>query len=457
MSSLCDTPDKAIKKKFRKRKYSYSTGKGAGHRYRGKPKMLTSRVNFLLLQGADGASYPDPSTLFEVSHETNEMWDTHGFQQNHCNPCVQEKYLDGTNAPIESIYDADGELFSFGDITPCFRPLFRSSLPFLTGPFLDELALKSETKLSSVVDSNVSIVNFILELIEMCHGNIKIVKRFDKIYRRCMAEFAKAFRRYIKQGHKELAANWLAWNFAIKPFIKDLRALLCSITDSYKKMDWLRKHNHREVILHYKRAGLENDLPVSLPTAWFTGGQPLVTITRADPDGTLINGSYAQQVRILKIDLSYHAFSRIFLEIPDYLLEAGGRGMGALWAAMQGITNPVGIVWEAIPFSWLVDYFLSYRARLFQTMYDMNPFNEGVTVLGFGHCWRYTAIGEGRIQNTTNDFTHMNYGSINYSLYGREKGLPYPGQESLFRVPDNWYKASIIGALFIGFLPKRRR
>lgn len=455
MASFCDNADKVLKRKKRKRKTSKSTGRNAGHRYRQHPKAGSKLIDWLVIQPGDGVLIPDPTTIIDVLPEGGkhkEMWDTHGFIQNWYNPCIKENFEYGGASAIPSIWDEDGPIISFETTSPSLKPLVRNTHPFLSEIQLDELALRSEEKLTTVVKTEVSIVNFIIELISVCTGNIKSVKRFATIFEKIQRLYAMKLKQLRAQGVKEQSARWLAWNFAVKPFISDLKAILCSISNAYKKLKWLRDNNHKVVYLDYTRDDLADQ--INLDNTWYS--QLLCVITRADPSGTPINGSYVQQVRYSELTLKYHARSKIFLSIPDELLD-GMKGIGALWSAMQGLYNPVGILWEAMPFSWLIDYFLSYRARLFQRMFDFNPFDAGVEVLGFGHSFTLVVKGGARVQNQTADWTHHNYGGFEYSLFVRSAGLPVSEQSTLFRVPSDWYKGSIIGALAIGFLPKRRR
>jgi hypothetical protein len=341
----------------------------------------------------------------------------------------------------------------FQKTSPSTRKSVRDTLPFLDNAALDELALRSEEKLSSVVDNEVSIANFIIELIQLCTGNIRGIKRYQSVYERMVKAYVAAYKRFIKQGHKETAARWLAWNFAIKPAIKDLKSILCSISQAYKKLKWLQDHNNSIVYLDYHRKDL-TDLVDWDPNEWLTGIGVTDILDHTHPLATH-NGQYKQQVRFTDLKIEYHARSKIFLQIPNQYLE-GAYGMSVLWASMQGLYNPVGIVWEALPFSWLIDYFLSYRARLWQRIYDYNPYNEGVEVLGYGHSFVVKASGDARLQNVTRDVMHYNYGGFKYAIKVRRAGLPFPEETTLFRLPDSWYQASILGAIGIGILPRRR-
>jgi hypothetical protein len=297
-----------------------------------------------------------------------------------------------------------------------------------------------------VINVQTSLANFIIELIQACEGNVRGIKRFSDLYHRCIEAWQKAYVRYLKQGKKSAAASWLAWNFAVKPFLKDFKNILCSISETTKKLKWLQNHNHKVIFLDYNRDDLGSLVNFD-PDVW-SDGQIIASVFKADPKESAANGTHAMCVKVRSVKISYHARSKIFLDIPDRYLE-GMSGMQTLWGAMLGLENPVGIVWEAIPFSWLIDYFLSYRARLFQQLYDYNPYDAGVEVLGYGHSFKVEWDGTvalrryyGGVWTTTQEF-----GGFQYSSYGRRAGLPFPEQTSLFRVPGDWYKLSILAAL----------
>lgn len=453
MSGLCEDPSRQ-RPKTRKVRSQWKAGRHAGSRHRGKPKMAYGEHDWVVNQPEDGVLILTDGSLLEVSPETDEMWDTHGYLQNWYNPCTRELYK-GIRYPLDPIVDIDGPVVTFNEVCPQIRQAIRDSLPFLEDSFLDELALKSEEKLSSVVDMEVSIVNFLLEAVEACHGNVRIIKRFQKLYAKGLVEYGRAYKRFIAQGHRHAAASWLSWNFAIKPTLKDLRALLCMYSSVFRRLQWLRKHNHKVCYKSYRR-DVSDKLVGFNPDQWLVTTD-LCAITRADPDGSLPpNGLYQMRHRIVSAKMTYCAKSKFLLDLPDYLVDAG-KGAGALWAAMNGITNPVAIVWEAIPFSWLIDYFLSERDRLFQRQYDFNPFNEGVKNCGYGHSFKIEVEVECEVWNTTHAYRHQFLGRVQYSLYSRRKGLPFPGQGQHFRLPWDLYHGSILTALTIGFLPHRRR
>jgi hypothetical protein len=407
-------------------------------------------------QPGDDVHVPFSTSIYPSSPKSKEMWDTHGYIQNWMNPCVREEW-EGPCQPFPTLYDIDGPVVEFtSPYTP--RDLVRRQYPFLDADALDELALRSENAITQIVTADVSLVNFLLELIETIEGSLRGINRFKTIYERIMKNYQAALKRFLKQGIKHARAAWLAWNFAIKPFIKDLQAILCGMSSAWKKMKWLQDHNHKVVYRDYSRTNLE-DL-VSFDKNELIPDELFATIFKGDDFAVFhSNGTHHIAVRFIDLKIDYHARGKIFLDIPEGYLE-GAHGLNILWSVMQGITNPIGIVWEAIPFSWLIDYFLSYRSRIWQTAYGFNPYNAGVTLLGTGHSFTIEVSG---------DVSHYRYfggewheepgfdGAWKYKLYWRQSGLPYPDQPDYLRLPSDWYHLSIIGAVGGDFYPPRKK
>lgn len=394
-----------------------------------------------------------PGTPIETSGKTEEMWDTRGYIQNWYNPVSHEKYFGLSH----DLPDVPGT-YSFGSVRGIsLREDVRAALPFLSGAQLDELALKSEQALSSVVPDNFSIINFILELIGVLTLKMKVVRRFSDLYGRMRNAYSKALERYRRQGFEEARCRWLAWNFAIKPFIKDLQALLCSVSRAERQLEWLRRRNNQVTHLTYRREDLQssNDLPIEWDPASYTQTRFLLGILGASDSS--VNGSYVIQVRTVHLEVHYIARSAVKIHLPKWLLD-DNKGLAHLWSAMQGLYNPVYVIWEAIPFSWLVDYFLSYRSRLFQQIYDDNPFDRNISVLGYGHSFRIVARGDARVYRLggTNPGVFHELGGWEYEFYTRSAGLP-KGEAVYFRVPSNWYQWSMIAAVGIGMISTRRR
>jgi len=348
-------------------------------------------------------------------------------------------------------------LLDFNTTSPSFRRIVRETLPFLTPEDLDELQLKSQEKLSSVVEATTSIANFFIELIEALGDIAKHIKNFEKLFEKIQKLFIQEFKRLLKQGKSEQEALWLAWNFTIKPTLGDLHAIFCSIYDAKKKLDWLRERNGKITELSYRRE-LGEKVPLSQDFLGIEGDSLCnVHIPLPEPQ-TYPDGTYQQQVLYTKVTLAYHAMSLVKIDIPLEYLDPG-KGLLYMWEALMGLHNPVGIIWEAIPFSWLADYFLSYRDRAFQRMFDYSVYNDYVTVMEFGHSFTLKAEGALRVEvlEPFPTITHAQMGRFTYELKWRRSGIDLTSYVSHLRLPKDWYHLSMIGSIAVGFFRRRRR
>lgn len=427
----------------------------SGERYRTRPPIKVEVCDWVQLDPSIHVAQPPPGSEIEVSLKTADIWDQWNGLQNWYNPVVHEKFSCSELAvpPVVGLIGGltPGELYSFGSVYPNCRESARAAIPFLDSGQIDDLFIKSRSKLSTVVNAEVSIVNFILELITLLEGNIRIIKRYASLYEKMQRLYAKKWNQLKNAKMDNPRRLWLCWNFAIKPFISDLKAILCSFASAQRKLEWLKAHNHSVVTLTYTRKGL--DELIAYDPNEFKDGISLIGITAADPID--VNGEYVQQVRIVDLKLDYIGRSMVRLDLPDDLVDSG-RGLAQMWAALNGLYNPIYVIWEAIPFSWLVDYFLSQRTRLFQTSLDVNPFNAGVTVLGYGHSFSLSCRGGYRVYvHGPSPHAHTEEQLFEYEIYSRKAGLP-DSTATYFRVPGDWYHWSMISAVSLAWLKRRR-
>lgn len=143
---------------------------------------------------------------------------------------------------------------------------------------------------------------------------LALVKTALGALRRPLRTFANAYSRYAKgisKGSKQLILKdapkaWLAWHFGVEPLVKDLYSLLERLADPGKPK---LVSTQRSQTLTYSYKG---------------NGQQIVE-------------TYKQHVRIAG-----------FVTRTDETL--------ALWTDL-GLTNPVSIAWELVPYSFVVDWF----------------------------------------------------------------------------------------------------
>lgn len=133
---------------------------------------------------------------------------------------------------------------------------------------------------------------------------------------------------------RQYADAHLAWEFGIKPYLSDLEKLhgfLFSIKD---RLAWLRKNQGKPVKVSFSKDVSSN---------FVRGKQGHAT------------SSESEWWTTPTIKVQYRAYALITYDLEalsDLELEA------RMLARALGFDNPLGVVWEAIPYSFVIDWFL---------------------------------------------------------------------------------------------------
>lgn len=223
--------------------------------------------------------------------------------------------------------------------------------------------------------------------------------------------------------------------------------MLDVIDSARKRLKWLRKRNNLDTKVKFRQGGWSADLTyesgsVLFPKALGGAAYPL-------PPDCSIEVEY-------NIKVAPSSWAWVRFSIPEHLLE-GWEGLGTVWAAMAGLYNPLKVAWEAVPFSWLIDWFISKRTQLQTEAANLSPLKDA-KIIGAGFSLK-TEV-QGRLFLIGPPFERgglvpqrIELGEFMYEAYDRRPGLPNP-EVSPFRVPFKWYNVSILAALFE---QKRRR
>lgn len=437
------------------------------HRIRSKDGGFTPRAGTYLRSWpmySDGATHPDPvihhCQTKDAYKKYTLMVDTVGFLQNDFNPCYHERYVStdkipGRVAVVDDMGGTHERRTSFDrqlldPIVDC------RSLPIPMGSWPDDFSARAMNHFQVLVKTEYSLINFIIEMIQLCEGNIEILTNFKKKYDETMRRFFEKFR---------YTGNfWVAWNFAIKPTLADFKAMLSMLRKAQKRLKWLSERNHKNTKVHYREGPREYDFKAPFGLAAINVTQPYFEPVPqyvgppknqiwgewpdwVEPDITVEANTYAE--------VSFSSWAWIRFDIPDAYLE-GLPGLGIVLSAMQGLYNPLAIGWEAVPFSWLIDWFRTTRHKLEETLKsDLNPLGVA-TVIGTGWSVKIRAIGQ--FESTQFDLlggpvvpivTKEGLGNFVYRLYLRQPGLPSDGS-SPFTLNLGWYNASILTTLIAG-------
>lgn len=198
---------------------------------------------------------------------------------------------------------------------------------------------------------------------------------------------------------KQVAGGYLTYSFGYKPLIGDLQKLANLAETVAARLQYLRDTWGRET-------------RISFESSWETEA----------PDEIYYPGSESQRYRRHSIRTVFRAGGYLFHQLEDLDGKIGLlRGMsGAL-----GFNNPLGVLWEAIPFSFVVDWFTRIGNAISQTA--VQPFVGPWEIRRVTHSywihgqWSLDCefpSGTSPLKYTADQGT--------YTLYRREVGLPVP-------------------------------
>lgn len=203
---------------------------------------------------------------------------------------------------------------------------------------------------------------------------------------------------------KTVSGNFLGYEFGIKPFISDIKKFISVADTVNKRLQYLRDTLGKTVPLSHSGKIL-NQGPTDLIT-WdaLPGGWPGVYLT-----ARLLNHTGTARFGA-KLHQNLEGLSDL-LSVP--------KGI----AAALGLNNPAAIVWEAIPYSFVVDWFFHLQSRL--NALAVQPFGGEWSLSDV--CWSskqewlYEVIQDCSAAGTSGKI-HLGFWRI--VSYGRELGLP---------------------------------
>lgn len=373
-----------------------------------------------------------------------EMHDVAGFRKMSFNP-VHHTVYEGTTERLPSGYTtALGVVSLPGSYTPDALSWLRSNVPLPPGTVLNDLAAMAFEHFEETTPVDTNLAVFIAELLVAVVDIIKSLQKLIKLLRRMGAYYKYELERLLKKGLSDQDSHWLAWNFAVKPFLSDCRKLICSAEKARKRLIWLQRHNGVPTIVRMRKQNAwqpkQTEFLFDTAQDYYTGfapPPPLIPIVVSN--ATPIN----IYIRITEYKLDFAAQGLVLFEIPEWMLEQP-PACDVVWQSMQGMFNPLEFLWELTPFSWLVDWFLSYQAKLWTNIGDISPIPDA-KVLETSHSLKMTCRWElYSIHQETFEKTDLGNGS--YRLYTRRPGLPF-SEVLPFRIPWEWYNASILVAL----------
>lgn len=154
---------------------------------------------------------------------------------------------------------------------------------------------------------------------------------------------------------------FLTWQFGVSPLMRDIRSMLRLMADVRLRLEHLKKINHRTVTISHNRKFVLVDTDSKPPPPNAGPSFP------AHPNGNPWV-RYHEVVARINIRASYD----LNLGGADDLLQAACSALGLM--------NPAKIVWNAIPFSFVVDWFVNIGN--FLDLAEVQPFTGTIKILG---------------------------------------------------------------------------
>lgn len=389
-----------------------------------------------------GPWFRDVTQNVEALKRHELMVDTTGFLQCDFNPCFHEKLEVKKFTPLtqfdRTFPDMSHESTQFHGGTGVFLvglPEALRSLGSGLTDWIDDFGARAEHHHKTAVKDTNSLANFIIELIEMCTGNIDRLRDLIKNYWKAAEKFRKHY--------TETGDYWLAWNFAWKPFMNDLKSFLSIYSRAEKRLKWLCKRNRLPTKVKYReKQSFTRTVSCDVYRPGRTPGQ-------TDLPDTLPYSITGTLECVYTVTLASHAWVRF--DIPDWACQMFWLGKRYVGAIMLGFGNPLKIAWEATPFSWLLDWFVNQRDKLQVELASISPFPDA-EILGSGWSMHVKCEWTGDLSITCPEA----FGTMvpdgheaargTYECYVRQPGYP-PADGSTFRVPLEWYNVSILAAL----------
>lgn len=379
------------------------------------------------------------------------------------NPVYHEKYTATGNGNC-TVRDNEGEVTAFFECSPPINRLDRArsiASSCMTPELLDDFRAKAEQSFISPLPDGPSIVNLVIELIDILTLDVARLRKAAAAWKDTVAKFFKRLREGLARGHGP-ASWWVAWRFAIRPTIKDVRGLIFSLQRAMKALEWLGRVNHRPVTRHFRtvltdtfvgECSDENFEFLDFEGSWQDATLPPRPRPEMPPlTGPAIPGLL--RLRIAESEVKLCATAVVRYDIEDTFLTWELPNIARVWRSMQWLYNPWAITWEATPFSWAIDWCLSERAKLerWKQFHETgDPFPLGKILSA---CWSAKIWLKMELVYIPDVGDEQVLATILYRTYSRELGLPDAGS-SWLRSPISGYQLSIMTGVLDGRTRRR--
>jgi hypothetical protein len=177
------------------------------------------------------------------------------------------------------------------------------------------------------IPADTSLANSLLEFKELKYMGVQF------------ADIAKRLSR-LKLRSRDLSGAFLAHYFGVRPLISDIESLKSSVNRIIRRMAFIRNTNGRPVTLASSKVWNDPVTPGVLPGS--SGGENFYTLVESSRYTLTIGCKLRQSLKFFD-----DGFDEIRALIAD-----------------QGLNRPFAIAWNAIPYSFLIDWLYDVSSRL---------------------------------------------------------------------------------------------
>lgn len=289
-------------------------------------------------------------------------------------------------------------------------------LPEVSAADLSGWAYDAYTAFEAQVPTTVSLPNFLYELREM-----------------------KSMIPSIDRGSlsKTASNNFLGFEFGVKPFISDIQKIVALSDSVQKRIKYLLEQNGKSRKLTFKRK-LELMTPFTFFVSVFENGYTNYA-TASGYDYEFVRTGASGEL---------HIGADLFQDLQG--LSDQLTTLKALSSA-GGFNKPARVIWNAIPYSFVVDWFFSV-GKLLDTL-TVQPFGGTYKVSNVGYSVKTEATYIAYQRNAfASPMTRSELGTVNVKSFRREPGFPMTGL-----LLSNWSLDPKKQVLALAMLEQRRR
>jgi len=260
-----------------------------------------------------------------------------------------------------------------------------------------------------------SLINFAIELKDFRRLAQAFVNRRGLLAEILGADLKKIGRRPLA----ELSSAYLNYSFNWKPFVSDLQVIMRQLANTGQRLRDIWDRQGIPQTRHYTRI-----IDTSLNSDW--SGFAAAQFVANDGDTDLVLRDRTQWA----IEPVYHATMRFTYQAPGAL---GLLNKIDAWTDAFGLRLDASIIWNAIPFSFIIDWVIDVSG--FLRRFASNNLGLQVTVEDFCSSVKYKAVGERYVQIAKNGFPATEANRLYYgtplqiavgsnAYYERRVGIP---------------------------------